>query len=204
MTLHKTPIFLKWIFPSLVWDVKTDEKIIYLTFDDGPIPEVTDFVLDTLKNYNAKATFFCVGENISKNPEVFKRVIEEGHVIGNHTYNHLKGWKTETNIYLENIALCEELISKSNQLFRPPYGRITREQIKLVSKNYKIIMWDVLSADYEKIISKEACLKNSIKATRSGSIVLFHDHLKTYEKIKFVLPAYLEHFSELGYRFESL
>lgn len=205
MILHKTPFFIPLIFPKMVWKIKESEKVIYLTFDDGPIPEVTEFVLETLDKYKAKATFFCVGDNIAKYPEIFQKIIVANHSIGNHTYNHLKGWNTPNEAYLNNVALCENLIgNESKMLFRPPYGRIKNSQIKLLSQKYTIIMWDVLSADYEKIISKESCLKNTIKATDKGSIVLFHDHYKTYEKIKYVLPAYLEYFTEKGFIFKSL
>jgi peptidoglycan-N-acetylglucosamine deacetylase len=203
--IHKTPRVLKWFYPSLVWNIPTAEKNIYLTFDDGPIPEVTDFVLATLAEYNAKAVFFCVGDNIRKHPEVFERVLQAGHKVGNHTHNHLKGWKTQDQPYIDNVAECEACIGKhTSNLFRPPYGRIKRSQIKALKSQYKIVMWDVLSADYEKFLSKESCLEGSIRATRPGSIVLFHDHLKTYEKIQYVLPRYLEHFSKLGYRFELI
>ncbi|MFN8436325.1 MAG: polysaccharide deacetylase family protein [Cytophagales bacterium] len=203
--IHKTPRLLKFLYPSLVWNVPTNEKKIFLTFDDGPIPEVTEFVLETLAQYNAKAVFFCVGDNIKKHPEVFLKVVNEGHKIGNHTFNHLKGWKTDNNTYFENIQSCEEIIGQySSGFFRAPYGRIKRSQIKHLKSKYKIIMWDVLSADYEKFLSKEKCLEGTIKATRNGSIVLFHDHLKTYEKIKYVLPKYLDHFSKLGYTFELI
>lgn len=200
--IHQTPRLLKWFYPSLLWNLPTKEKVIYLTFDDGPIPEVTDFVLEVLDKYKAKAVFFCVGDNIRKHPEVFAKVLQSGHKVGNHTYNHLKGWVTPDETYLENVALCEqELGDKTVKLFRPPYGRITRSQIKQLKSDYQIVMWDVLSGDYEKFLSPESCLKGTINATRPGSIVLFHDHLKTYEKIKYVLPRYLEHFSKLGYRF---
>lgn len=203
--IHKTPRLLKWFYPSLTWHIPTKEKIVYLTFDDGPIPEVTDFVLDTLKRYGAKATFFCVGDNIRKYPSVFQRVINEGHKIGNHTFNHLKGWNTSDDTYMENVKMCEDAIGDcTSHLFRPPYGRIKVSQIRKLKKNYKIIMWDVLSADYEKFLSKENCLNGSIRATRSGSIVLFHDHLKTFDKIQYVLPRYMEHFHNQGYRFASI
>lgn len=203
--IHKTPRLLKFLYPSLTWNVRTSEKKIYLTFDDGPIPEVTEFVLDTLKKYDAKAVFFMVGDNIQKHPEVFKKVVGAGHLVGNHTFNHLKGWKTTDNEYFANVALCEQAIGEQSvKLFRPPYGRIKRSQIRELKKQYKIVMWDVLSADYEKYLSKENCLKGTINATRNGSIVLFHDHLKTFEKIQYVLPLYLEHFKNKGYTFELI
>ncbi|MFQ3575482.1 MAG: polysaccharide deacetylase family protein [Cytophagales bacterium] len=202
---HKTPKLLKWIYGDLLWEVNTTEKVVYLTFDDGPIPEVTPFVLETLRMFNAKATFFCVGENVVKHPDVFQQLIDDGHTVGNHTHNHVKGWEKKTADYVENIMLCEKAIEKqSKKLFRPPYGRITRNQINVVKQDYTIVMWDVLSADYEKSVSAESCLKNTLFHTKPGSIVLFHDHQKTYEKIKFVLPRYLNEMSKRGFRFEAL
>jgi peptidoglycan/xylan/chitin deacetylase (PgdA/CDA1 family) len=203
---HRVPAIIKWLYKELVWNIKTNEKTVYLTFDDGPIPDVTPFVLDTLKNYGAKATFFCVGENIFKNPEVFNQIVKEGHTIGNHTFNHLNGWKTNVKTYYDNIMKCENLITKDNtkKLFRPPYGRITSKQIQVLRESFKIIMWDVLSADYEKSITAEQCLRNTLSSTRNGSIVLFHDHVKTFKKIKYVLPKYLEELSKKGYTFKAL
>lgn len=201
---HKTPKLLKWIYGDLTWEVDTVQKEIFLTFDDGPIPVVTPFVLDTLKQFEAKATFFCVGENIAKHPEVFNQVIDAGHTIGNHTHNHLKGWQTSLSVYLQNVEKCEEQIGLfSKKLFRPPYGRITRLQIEAIKKQYQIVMWDVLSADYEKGVSELSCLKNTLHHSKQGSIVLFHDHQKTFEKIKFVLPRYLDEMSRRGFVFKA-
>ena len=212
MIFHTVSWFIqKWFYPKLIWQIPSDKKIIYLTFDDGPIPEVSDFVLQTLKRFDAKATFFCVGENVRKHPAIFQKIIANGHQIGNHTYNHLVGWKTQNRSYFENINKCQrELLTywkpKENSafLFRPPHGRISKSQIAVLRKEYKIIMWNVLTGDYSKEITKEKCLSESIKYSGKGSIVVFHDSLKAKENIEYVLPRYLKHFSELGFRFESI
>jgi peptidoglycan-N-acetylglucosamine deacetylase len=205
---HRTPFFLPWLYPDLVWRVPTTQKELFLTFDDGPVPGPTEFALDTLKEFNCRATFFCIGHNIQKHPEILNRIVTEGHAVGNHTYNHLKGWSTSVNQYVENVKLFDQQLLAVNdqlpvKLFRPPYGRITRNQIKAL-KNYKIVMWDVLTADYKKTLSPQACLKNSIAATRSGSIIVFHDSLKAERNMTYVLPRYLKHFLDLGYSFKTL
>ncbi len=205
--LHHYSVCFDFIFPKRTWRKNTDEKVIYLTFDDGPIPEVTDFVLDELARHEAKATFFCVGDNIRKNPQVYQRLLDEGHRSGNHTFNHLNGSKTLPTAYLENIEKCSLYIREEKsvkKLFRPPYGRMTREQVRLVAPIYEIVMWDVLSADFDPGLSKERCLNKTIKHTKKGSIVVFHDSVKTIAKLRWVLPRYLAHFTTLGYRFECL
>ena len=205
----KTPNLVKRVLPSLVWNINTKQKVIYLTFDDGPTPEITEWTLNTLDKYNAKATFFCIGNNIDKYPQIFKLIIEKGHTIGNHTNNHLKGWKTKTIDYLENINIAQAQIdkfSRSNQLFfRPPYGRIKPKQIKEISKlNYRIIMWNILSKDWDKTISNEECLDNVIKKTKSGDIVVFHDSVKASNNLKYVLPQMLDYFTEKGFEFKRI
>ena len=206
--MTKTPIFLQWLFPYLVWEIKTNQKEIFLTFDDGPIPEVTEFVLDQLANYQAKATFFCVGDNILKHPQVFQKIISDGHSIGNHTHTHLKGWNTSKERYLADFNTCDKAIkqhsSYHSNIFRPPYGRITPAQSSAILKDHRIIMWSVLSRDYDKSYDEKLCLKNALAATKSGSIVLFHDSLKAKKNLYFVLPQFLKHFSELGYSFKAL
>jgi peptidoglycan/xylan/chitin deacetylase (PgdA/CDA1 family) len=225
LTPIKTPGVAKKMFPNYVWDIVTSEKIIYLTFDDGPTPEITNWTLNVLKQYNAKATFFCIGNNIEKHPEIFQSILNEGHAIGNHTHNHLKGWKTKAKAYLENIELCESILKKqisktetqvrnsetTNQktlfanLFRPPYGQITPKQGKnLMMLDYKIVMWDVLSFDWEPEVKPEVCYKNVIDKAVKGSIVVFHDSVKASKNMQYALPKVLQYFSEQGYRFETL
>ncbi len=207
--MFRTPSILPWLFPNLTWRVETASKELFLTFDDGPIAGPTEFVLDTLNQFNAKATFFCIGDNIKKHQDVFKRIVTEGHLIGNHTHNHLKGWNTSVEKYSSNIKECNDQIRLVSpvakvELFRPPYGRIKNSQVKAVQLNYKIIMWDVLTSDYSKSVSQERCLRGSIKATRPGSIIVFHDSLKAKRNMEYTLPRYLEHFVKLGYSFKVL
>ena len=206
--MFKSPFFLRWLYADLIWKIPTQEKKLYLTFDDGPVPEVTEFVLAELEKIKAKATFFCIGDNVRKHPDVFRKIVMDGHTIGNHTFNHLKGWNTSVKTYVENVKLCDNELSIANcqvpiHLFRPPYGRITRSQIKAL-KDYKIIMWDVLTHDYSKNISPDRCLKGSIAATRSGSIIVFHDSLKAEKNMSYALPRFLNHFSDNGFTFEGI
>jgi peptidoglycan/xylan/chitin deacetylase (PgdA/CDA1 family) len=205
MYLVKSPFFLRWYYPSLIWNKARSEKAIYLTFDDGPIPDVTDFVLKTLAAYQAKGTFFCIGDNIRKHPEVYERLLTAGHRIGNHTYNHLKGWKTEDATYLENFDKCQALTASN--LFRPPYGRIKKSQIKAIKQlkpNMNIVMWDVLSGDFDTNLSPENCFKNVVNHTGNGSIIVFHDSLKAFDRLQFALPKTLEYFHQKGYSFKTL
>lgn len=205
MYLVKSPLLLKWYYPLLLWNKSRIEKVIYLTFDDGPIPNVTDFVLKTLKAFNAKATFFCIGDNIQKHPDVFERVKNDGHAIGNHTFNHLKGWVTEDATYLQNTIKCQQF-TKSN-LFRPPYGRIKKSQIQNLKShipNLQIVMWDVLSGDFDINLAPEKCYRNVIKHTQNGSIIVFHDSLKAFDRLEYALPKVLTYFTEKGYQFSTL
>jgi peptidoglycan/xylan/chitin deacetylase (PgdA/CDA1 family) len=193
---------LRLLYPKAVWEMDRSSPTLYLTFDDGPIPNLTEWVLDTLKDYNIKATFFCVGDNVGKHKNIFERIINEGHTIGNHTFNHIKGFKTTTKDYLENTEKCE-VLTKS-RIFRPPYGQMKKPQYKaLLEKGYKIVMWDVISYDYENI-KPEVCLNNVIKNVKNGSIILFHDNIKAEEKIKYALPKTIEHFLKLNYKFAAL
>ncbi len=210
MNFFKTPAFLKYLYPQLLWD-RTDKKTgspcIYLTFDDGPVPGTTDFVLATLEKYKAKATFFCVGENVQKHPEVYQSVLRNQHHVGNHTFNHLNGWQTDDPAYLENIALCDNMIDKhasSKKLFRPPYGKIKRSQISRVRQDYQIVMWSILSGDFDPGFNAEKCLKKCITHTKHGTIIIFHDSYKAEKNLKYVLPRYLEHFAAAGYHFSAL
>ncbi len=198
---------MRALYPNFVWRKPSTDKTIFLTFDDGPIPEVTEFVLETLEKYQAKATFFCIGDNINKHPEVFKKVIKEGHSVGNHTFNHLRGWATEDQQYLENTEKCKAEIEKfgiKTQLFRPPYGRIKRSQARSILSTNEIIMWDVLSGDFSQDLSPETVLNKTIKYTESGSIVLFHDSIKANKRMAYALPKFLEHFSAQGFKFSKL
>lgn len=205
MYLHKTPKMLRGLFPDILWSINTDAKEIYLTFDDGPVPAVTSWVLEQLELYNAKATFFMVGGNIQKHYELFKEVINGQHTIGNHTFNHLNGWSTTNQTYIDNITKAEKLLgTNSVHFFRPPYGRLRWSQYKRIKKSFKIVMWDVLSGDFSSSLSPENCLKNSIRATVSGSVIVFHDSAKNLDKLKYVLPRYLEHFAALNFTFKAL
>ena len=200
--LVRPPQLLRALYKGSLWRMDKKEPTIYLTFDDGPIPELTEWVLDVLKDYQIKATFFCVGDNIVKNPSIFQRIQFEGHQVGNHTFNHMKGWKVKNTMYVENTERCQEL-TKTN-LFRPPYGRIKKSQYKILAKNYKVVFWDVLSYDYDRLTSSKKCLDNSIKYTRNGSIIVFHDNIKAQKNLKFALPQYIEHFLKLNYKFATL
>lgn len=198
--LVKTPKFVRRLFPKRVWAFPNSKNSVYLTFDDGPIPLVTPWVIEVLKQYKAKATFFCVGDNVIKHANVFQQIIEEGHSIGNHTYHHLNGWSTKTKDYINNCKKCEDSLnrvqdykSSSNPLFRPPFGKLTLKQSKtLQEKGFHIIMWDVLSADFDAKISNKKCLENVLKNIQPGSIVVFHDSLKSYDKLRYVLPKVLD------------
>lgn len=197
----RPPLLYKMLFPTMVWRKKTD-NIIYLTFDDGPVPGPTEFVLDTLSQFKISATFFCVGENAKTNFHIFKRISDEGHATGNHTYNHLNGWKTGNVKFLDNVKKCEEVFT--SKMFRPPYGRLKPAQFRKLKEKYKIVMWDVLTGDYDNRISPEECLRRTIKASRPGSIVVFHDSYKAFPTMQKVLPEYIRIMSEHGYAFDKL
>ncbi|WKK73987.1 polysaccharide deacetylase family protein [Marivirga salinae] len=206
---YKTPKIIQRIFPSFQWKVDSNEKIIYPTFDDGPIPELTHEILSILNDFNAKATFFCVGDNIKKYPEIFKSILENGHSVGNHTFNHLKAWKTNDDEYLKNVNFCQQEIEKhviqDKKLFRFPYGQFNLNLARKLKKaDYDLIMWDVLSKDYNISISSDRILQKSIENSEHGSIIVFHDNLKAKEKIMQFLPLYLKHFYDIGYKFKKL
>lgn len=205
MYLAYSPFWLRWLYPTLTWHKSREEKYVYITFDDGPIPVVTPYVLNTLKKYNCKATFFCIGDNIDKYPSILSDVIAEGHTLGNHTYNHLKGWKTSDSDYLDNVRKTSLLTG--TRLFRPPYGRIKKSQITDIRKHFpetEIVMWDVLSGDFDERITKEQCVKNVLKHYKNGSIIVFHDSLKAFRHLEHALPIILENLSEKGYQFKTL
>ena len=201
----KTPGWVKKLFSASTWDMPGVEKAIYLTFDDGPHPAITPLVLDELKRYNARATFFCIGKNVEENPVVYNRILEEGHAVGNHTYNHLDGWKTGRAKYLADILKAKKYIE--SDLFRPPYGRITRKQRKdllVLERPLKIIMWSVLSGDFDVKITPEQCCANVIKNTENGSVVVFHDSEKAMERVRYSLPIVLQYFFDKGYSFKKI
>lgn len=226
----KTPKIIQNVFSDFTWRIATNKKEIYLTFDDGPIPEITNWVLQTLDKFNAKATFFCVGDNVKKHPNAFQSILDRNHSIGNHTFNHLNGWRTNTDRYIENVIQSEEIFrstfrdlnvgkrrknkeersdqSTNNQqpttkLFRPPYGKIRPSQRKILQKKgYQIIMWEVLSGDFDPNVSKEKCLQNVIKNTNNGSIIVLHDSKKAFDKLQYVLPKILEYFTKKGFKFK--
>ena len=198
----KTPILLQILIPNVTWRKKSLEKVIFLTFDDGPIPIVTPAILEILKKFNAKATFFCVGENVIKNRNIFDKILEDGHSVGNHTFNHLNGGLTKTKDYISNVSECSQYVN--SKLFRPPYGRLRWLQKRFLKKHYDLIYWDVLSWDFDSNITKEKCLKNVLENSKSGSIVLFHDSIKSEPLVLYALPRVLEHFSELGFTFQKL
>ena len=209
--LRNNPWFVPLLFPQHWWHFSRKEKTIYLTFDDGPIPEVTEWVLETLASYQAKATFFCIGNNIEKHPAIFQRIVEEGHRVGNHTFNHLKGWQTDVATYLENTESCHQIMAQlapeamaAPLLFRAPYLRISKEQTKVISKNYKLVFFDYITEDYELSLDPAACAEWAIKGIKPGSIVIMHDSLKAEPRLKATLPAILSHFSAKGFSFKAL
>lgn len=208
--LTKVPKLIRNRYPSRLWQVEGKNQTLYLTFDDGPIPEVTPWVLQQLKAYDAKATFFCIGDNVRKNHKIFKQIVSEGHSIGNHTFNHLNSWKTSVDDYIANSLKAENLITElsgklDKKLFRPPYGRISGKQARMLELNgYEIVMWDVLSRDYNRNLSAEIYLRNVLKYTEPGSIIVFHDSLKAEKNLRMLLPAVLQHFTDKGYSFGKL
>ena len=209
----KTNYFIKKIFPNYVWDIPNNENKVFLTFDDGPIPEITEWTLEQLKKYDAKATFFCIGNNIEKYPDIFQKIIDDNHALGNHTFNHLNGWKNSTEDYIENVKLCQsqitnpkshpsdsELAQQILNLFRPPYGKIKPSQSKILRKlGYKIIMWDILSYDFDQTITPEKCLDNVLRNVVNGSIIVFHDNIKAEQNLKYALPKTLAFLKEKGF-----
>lgn len=204
----KTNRFIKFIFRRFIWSIPTRDKVVYLTFDDGPTPEITDWVLSQLDSFGAKATFFCIGNNIRNHSALFDKVIQSGHQIGNHTQNHLNGWHTAHKAYIQNILDCSKEIQYRNgtsKLFRPPYGKVKRSQSDWLQKNdYKIVMWDILSADFDRTITPEKCLDNVIRNIRPGSIIIFHDSVKAFPNLEYALPRTLKFLSEKGFECRRL
>lgn len=202
MYLIKTPYLVKKVFSKFVWDVPASKNTIFLTFDDGPTPGVTDLVLEVLDKYQAKATFFCIGEKVAQHYALFEQIKTKDHTVANHTFSHVNGKQTSKENYLENFQKCEETFA--TKLFRPPYGKITKAQYDEILKTHQIIMWDVLSGDFDDSISKEKCWKNVKENTNEGSIVVFHDSEKAKEKLLYTLSKTLEHFSNKGFEFKAL
>ena len=200
--MRQVPDYIQKIWRTPIWRINPDEKSVYLTFDDGPNPKVTPLVLDILDKFGVKATFFCVGENVKKYPEVFREVKRRGHTVGNHTFNHLKGYKSSTQDYVKNVWKADEYVHSN--LFRPPHGRIKLSQIRTLKKDFKIIMWDFITYDFDSKVTPDAILKEVRKRTRNGSIVIFHDSLKAEKNMLAALPKALEFWKEEGYEICSL
>ena len=199
MYIITAPWLLRKLFPSfLTWEIPNNNNEIYLTFDDGPHPVATPFVLNLLKDYKAKATFFCIGKNVNEQPQLYRKILNEGHGVGNHTYNHLNGKKSNDKDYIENIIEANKIIDSN--LFRPPYGAITSLQARQLNSIYRIIMWNVLSADFDTKITKEKCLNNVMKNTKPGSIIVFHDSEKAFPHLEYVLPRAINYFTEKNFK----
>jgi peptidoglycan-N-acetylglucosamine deacetylase len=199
--VHLPRFITKW-FPAAIWRIPEEHKTVYLTFDDGPVPGITPWVLKLLNEQNIKATFFAVGENVFRYPEIFEQILEDGHAVGNHTYRHLQGLKSGNLSYFKDVERANDLIGSN--LFRPPHGWLKQAQYQLLSQKYKIIMWDVISCDYNRNITKEEVLHNVLHYTRSGSIVTFHDSYKAEENLRWVLPRAIEALKAEGYEFRKI
>lgn len=194
--------FLKFLYPSLIWHIPVKEKILFLTFDDGPVPEVTPWVLDLLKANGIPATFFCIGANVARHPDLFRRIVREGHAVGNHTQHHLNGWKTRAEEYLKDVADCATQLPSSTRMFRPPYGKITNRQIRQLRSRYRIVMWDAIAGDWRMQDTADQCFERVRRSARPGSILVFHDSLKAASRMKPALEKTIAHFLANGYRFE--
>ena len=199
---YQVPRFVKWFLRDVFWRINPSEKVIYLTFDDGPIPEVTPKVLDILDEFGVKATFFCVGDNVRKHPEFYKEVIKRGHAVGNHTFNHIKGFDYSVDEYVENVKKASEYIQ--SPLFRPPHGQITPKKIKRLRADYQIIMWDIITYDYDKTFSPEKMMRIVRRKSRNGSIVVFHDSIKAEKNVLETLPKALKFWKEEGYEIKKM
>lgn len=202
MPIVKIPSIIKKTFPKLTWDAAKHEKAIYLTFDDGPTPQITTWVLDILKQYQAKATFFCLGKNVEQNPQIFEQIIAEGHSVGNHTYQHLNAWKVSAKDYLKDIQRCEKVFKST--FFRPPYGKINPKVAKQILSKYKVVMWNIMSYDFDANVSPEKCFRYVEKNARRGSIIVFHDSVKAKRNMQYAVEKTLAHYSKMGYVFKAL
>ncbi len=202
MVLPVIPNFVSRLFPNLLWKVPNDDNAVYLTFDDGPVPEATPWVLDLLEKYQIKATFFCVGDNVRRHNDIYKRILKDGHSVGNHTFNHLHAFNTKADDYFENIEKAAEYINSN--LFRPPRGFMRKPHHKLIKTKYQAVMWTVLSVDYDKTITVEKCIKNVLNNTKSGSIIVFHDSIKAWKNMHAALPVVIENLLAKGFKFKTL
>lgn len=202
MLIERPLKLLQLFYKGAVWRVKTDEKVIYLTFDDGPTPEVTTKVLDILEAYNIKASFFCIGQNVINYPEIYQSIISKGHTVGNHTHSHLKGLETSNEEYLSNVKEASKYID--SQYFRPPYGRIKRSQLRALQKDYTVVLWDLITRDYNANLSSKYILQNIKRLKRNGSIVVFHDSKKAEKRLLAVLPEAIKYWIQQGYTFKKL
>lgn len=198
-----TPRWLRALYPGCIWNMPKEGLRLYLTFDDGPHPAITSFVLDQLKRFDAKATFFCLGKNVGLYPETYDRILSEGHAVGNHTYSHMNGWNHSEKDYLRDISDASGLIH--SRLFRPPYGRLRRGQLQsLRAAGYRPVMWNVLSGDFDNAIDGQICIRNVIRNAASGSVIVFHDSEKAWPRLEVALPELLEYYSGKGYSFEKI
>ena len=202
MYIIKTPKLIRKLFPNYLWNKSRKKPFVYFTFDDGPIPEVTPWVLDTLRRYDMHGTFFCVGDNVRKHSQIYNRLIEEGHSVGNHSYSHKSGWSTDAEKYLDDVELCGSFVQSN--LYRPPYGRLRRQQAEAIRDQYKIVMWDILSGDFDQNISAEQCYQNVIQNLKPGSIIVFHDNVKSFKTLKEVLPRVIEYCISQGLTSKAL
>lgn len=200
--LFNPPKIIKKIFPAFIWSFDSEKDSVFLTFDDGPTPEVTPWVLDTLDKYGAKATFFCIGKNVELYPDVYAKIIERGHAVGNHAYSHVKGWGMETGDYVRDVDIAAELIHSN--LFRPPYARIGPNQARVLSERYKIIMWNILSRDYSRNVSRRQCVNNVVPHIEPGSIIVFHDSKKSSRNLWYALPRVLQAIKEKGLKAKTI
>ena len=201
MIIEQPAIFLRWLYPKALWRMNQHERSIYLTLDDGPLPQSTPFILETLAHYNVRATFFMVGQNVEKHPELYQQIVEAGHCVGKHTYNHISGFKHSIHRYSDNTNRADKLIHSN--LFRPPHGWMRWSQYAWLSRKYKVVMWDVVTRDYSKWMTAEDVLDNVKRYVRNGSIITFHDSLKSIDKLHFALPKALEWLKEQGYTFKT-
>lgn len=202
MAFVRIPGILKKIYPGLTWNIRGEDRVLHLTFDDGPTPDITGQVLDILATANARATFFCIGRNAERHPEILRRIIDAGHAVGNHTYSHLKGWYTPNREYYEDIELASQFVP--SQLYRPAYGMITPMQIRYLKQHFRIVLWDVMSYDFDPGVSKEKCLLNVTANAGPGSVIVFHDSVKASASMLYALPRVLDFFGEKGYRFKAI